>query len=90
MLVSCAHNAPSLIPREPAGPIRRPVFGLVCQSLAGRAQSKPAVSILLCAEPKARTHLNEVNIETQVSTTKLAQALASKILKIYPPALFAR
>ena len=65
-------------------------LALYARAWPAEAQSKPAVSVLLCAEPKTRTHLNEVNIETLVSTTKLTQALASKILKIYPPALFAR
>ena len=53
--------------------------------------SEAAVSILLAGEPKMRAHRNEVNVQTLVSSTiVVAQAIASKIFKVYAPALFVR
>ena len=47
--------------------------------------SEATIPILFCGEAKTRANFNEVDIETLVSPTKPAQALALEILKIDPP-----
>ena len=37
-----------------------------------------------------RAHSDEINIQTLISSTKFAQTTASKVFKVYPPALFVR
>jgi hypothetical protein len=37
-----------------------------------------------------RAHSDEINIQTLISSTKFAQTIASKVFKVYPPALFVR
>jgi hypothetical protein len=53
-------------------------------------ESEAAISILPFGETKPRAYLNEVNVQTLISSTIFAQAIASKIFKVYSPALFAR
>jgi hypothetical protein len=52
--------------------------------------SEAAVSILFAGEPKPRVYRNEVNVQTLVSLTIVAQSVASKIFKVYSPALLVR
>jgi hypothetical protein len=52
--------------------------------------SETTVSILLAGEPKPRVYRNEVNVQTLVSSAIFAQAIASKIFKVYSPTLFVR
>jgi len=52
--------------------------------------SEAAVSILLAGEPEPRAYFNEVHVQTLVSSTIVAQSIASKIFKVYSPALFVR
>jgi hypothetical protein len=52
--------------------------------------SVTAISVCLWAEAIPRAYLNEVDIHTLISSTKLAKPFASKVFKIYPPALFVR
>jgi hypothetical protein len=57
--------------------------GLVKRSIAtGR--------IVLAGEPKMAADFNEIYVQTLVPSTIFAQAVAAKILKVYPPALFVR
>src|SRR5262249_17335982 len=52
--------------------------------------SESAISILFSGETKPRSHFNEVYVQALVSSTKFAKAFASKIFKVYSPALFVR
>jgi hypothetical protein len=52
--------------------------------------SETAGSILLADKPKPRAHFNEVHVQTLVSSTIVAQAVAAKIFKVDSPALFVR
>jgi hypothetical protein len=54
------------------------------------ANSEAAISICLCGEAIPRAYLNEVHVKTLVSSAIFAKGVASKVLKIYSPALFAR
>ena len=54
------------------------------------AASEAAFSILLAGETKARAYFNEIHVQTLVSATIFTQAIAAKIFKVYPPALFVR
>ena len=59
------------------------------EALTGKGL-EAAVPILFCGEPKTRADFDEVDIETLVSLTKPAQALALEIFKIDPPTLLLR
>jgi hypothetical protein len=54
------------------------------------SDSEAAFSILLVAETKPRTYFNEVDVQTLVSSTIFAKAVALKVLEVYSPALFVR
>jgi hypothetical protein len=58
--------------------------------IAPAVTSEAAISILLSRETKPRAYFNEVHVQTLASSTKFAQAVAAKIFKVYPPALFVR
>jgi hypothetical protein len=53
-------------------------------------RSKTAISVLFRGETKPRAYFNEVHIQTLVSSTIYAKAVASEVLDVYPPSLFAR
>jgi hypothetical protein len=57
---------------------------------ADSLRSEAAVSVLFADEPKTRIHSNEVNVQTLISSTIFAQAIASKVFKVYSPALSVR
>jgi hypothetical protein len=45
---------------------------------------------LFSGKTKPRAYFNEIHVQTLVSSTIFAKAVASKIFKIYSPALFVR
>jgi hypothetical protein len=49
-----------------------------------------AISINLCAEAIPCASFNEIHVQTLVSSTIFAEAVASKVLEMYSPTLFAR
>jgi hypothetical protein len=56
-------------------------------NLVAGLRSKPAVCIVLPAKTEVRTHRNKVYIQTLIASTVLAQTVASKVFKVYAPAL---
>jgi hypothetical protein len=49
-----------------------------------------AISVLFRGNTKVRAYFNEIHVQTLVSSTVFAKAVALKVLKVYSPALFAR
>ena len=52
--------------------------------------SEAAISILFRGETKPQAFFNEVHVQTLVSSTVFAKAVALKVLKVYSPAPFLR
>jgi hypothetical protein len=52
--------------------------------------SETALSVLFADEPKPRAHFNEVDVQTIVSSTIFAKAVALEIFKVDSPAVFVR
>ena len=66
-----------------------------CSNLSVKMESylrdlEPTVSVVPSGKPEMRANSNEVNIQTLISSTILAQTVASKVFEIDPPALLVR
>src|ERR1700745_2178123 len=59
----------------------------VLGNLVAGLRSKPAVCMVLPAKPEVRTHRNKVYVQTLIASTVFAQTVASKVFKVYAPAL---